>query len=151
MRTGHMSVSGLSITFALLLALWEVYFFGFAGDRALGPLDGTLGLFTPERLGFNMAWLTWAYLSFQLISIPFALPSARTRFIGVLDGMASLVPLAVVLVVVFGKSNLLGTPQRWETAILLILVTATDLFGGYAFNIALSRRMFDIGSTQPSA
>ena len=51
----------------------------------------------------------------------------------------------------FGKSNLLGTPQRWETAILLILVTATDLFGGYAFNIALSRRMFDIGSTQPSA
>ena len=151
MRTGHMSVSGLSITFALLLALWEVYFFGFAGERAAGPLDGTLGLFTPERLGFNMAWLTWAYLSFQLISIPFALPSARTRFIGVLDGMASLVPLAVVLVVVFGKSNLLGTPQRWETAILLILVTATDLFGGYAFNIALSRRMFDIGGAQPSA
>jgi len=151
MRTGHMSVSGLSITFALLLALWEVYFFGFAGERAAGPLDGTLGLFTPERLGFNVAWLTWAYLSFQLISIPFALPTARTRFIGVLDGMASLVPLAVVLVVVFGKTNLLGTPQRWETAIMLILVTATDLFGGYAFNIALSRRMFDIGSTQPSA
>jgi hypothetical protein len=151
MRTGHMSVSGLSITFALLLALWEVYFFGFAGERALGPLDGTLGIFTPERLGFNVAWLAWAYLSFQLISIPFALPSARTRFIGVLDGMASLVPLAVVLVVVFGKSNLLGTPQRWETAILLFLVTATDLFGGYAFNIALSRRMFDIGSTQSAA
>src|ERR1700694_261980 len=109
MRTGHMSVSGLSITFALLLALWEVYFFGFAGEHLLGPLDGTIGLFTPERLGFNMAWLTWAYLSFQLISIPFALPTARTRFIGVLDGMASLVPLAVVLVVVFGKSNLLRT------------------------------------------
>ncbi len=73
----HLSVSGLSIMFALLLALWEVYFFGFAGEH---------GLFTSERLGFNIAWLTWAYLSFQLISIPFALPTARTRFIGVLDG-----------------------------------------------------------------
>jgi hypothetical protein len=151
MRQGGMSVSGLSITFALLLALWEVYFFGFAGEHLLGSLDGTIGFFTPERLGFNMAWLIWGYLSFQLISIPFALPTARTRFVGVLDGMASLVPLAVVLVVVFGKSNLLGTPQRWEAAILLILVTATDLFGGYAFNIALSRRMFDIGGAQPSA
>jgi hypothetical protein len=151
MRQGGMSVSGLSITFALLLALWEVYFFGFAGEHLLGSLDGTIGFFTPERLGFNMAWLAWAYLSFQLISIPFALPTARTRFVGVLDGMASLIPLAIVLVVVFGKSNLLGTPQRWEAAILLILVTATDLFGGYAFNIALSRRMFDIGGAQPSA
>jgi hypothetical protein len=151
MRKSHVSVSGLSIVFALLLALWEVYFFGFAGEHVLGRLDGTVGFFTPERLGFNIAWLIWAYLSFQLISIPFALPTARTRFIGVLDGMASLVPLAVVLVVVFGKSNLLGTPQRWETAILLILVTGTDLFGGYAFNIALSRRMFDIGGTQSAA
>jgi hypothetical protein len=151
MRQGGMSVSGLSITFALLLALWEVYFFGFAGEHLLGSLDGTIGFFTPERLGFNMAWLAWAYLSFQLISIPFALPTARTRFVGVLDGMASLIPLAIVLVVVFGKSNLLGTPQRWEAAILLILVTATDLFGGYAFNIALSRRMFDVGGAQPSA
>ena len=151
MRQGGMSVSGLSITFALLLALWEVYFFGFAGEHLLGSLDGTIGFFTPERLGFNMAWLAWGYLSFQLISIPFALPTARTRFVGVLDGMASLIPLAVVLVVVFGKSNLLGTPQRWEAAILLILVTATDLFGGYAFNIALSRRMFDVGGAQPSA
>jgi hypothetical protein len=151
MRKSHLSVSGVSIILALLLALWELYFFGFGGEHLLGWLDGTIGLFSPERLGFNMAWITWAYLSFQLISIPFALPTARTRFIGVLDGMASLVPLAVVLVVVFGKTNLLGTPQRWETAILLILVTATDLFGGYAFNIALSRRMFDIGSTQSSA
>ena len=151
MRQGRMSVSGLSIIFALLLALWEVYFFGFAGEHLLGRLDGTVGFFTPERLGFNMAWLIWGYLSFQLISIPFALPTARTRFIGVLDGMASLIPLAVVLVVVFGKSNLLGTPQRWEAAILLILVTATDLFGGYAFNIALSRRMLDFGGAPSSS
>jgi hypothetical protein len=147
MRKGHLSVAGLSIVFALLLALWEVYFFGFAGEHLLGRLEGTVGWFTPDRLGFNIAWVVWAYLSFQLISIPFALPTATTRFLGVLDGMASLVPLAVALVVVFGKSNLLGTPQRWEAAILLILVTATDLFGGYAFNIALSRRMFDIGGT----
>ena len=103
-----------------------------------------LGFFTPNRLGFNLAWLTAGYLTYQLISIPFALPAARGRFIGVVDGMASLVPLAVVLVVVFGKPYLLGTPERWETAILLMGVTAVDLFGGYAFNIALSRRTFDV-------
>ena len=144
------SIGGLSITFALLLALWEVYFFGFAGEHRLGSLDGSLGWFTPDRLGFNMAWLAWGYLSFQLISIPFTLPASGSRFIGVIDGLASLVPLAVVLVVVFGRQNLLGTAPRWEAAILLIFVTATDLFGGYAFNIALSRRMFDI-SAPPSS
>ena len=140
MRRSHLSVSGLSILFALLLALWEIYFFGFAG----GP-DGAPSWFTPDRIGFNLAWLTWAYLSYQLLSIPFALPSVGNRFIGVLDGMASLAPLAVVLVVVFGRQHLLNTPQRWEAAILLMFVTATDLFGGYAFNIALSRRIFDVG------
>ena len=144
MHRAHLSLSGLSIAFALLLALWEVYFFGFAGEHLFGPLEGTLGWFTPNRLGFNMAWLAWAYLSFQLISIPFALPTSGNRFVGVVDGMASLVPLAIVLVVVFGKHNLLGTEQRWEAPILLIFVTATDLFGGYAFNIALSRRIFDV-------
>jgi hypothetical protein len=144
------SIGGLSITFALLLALWEVYFFGFAGEHRLGSQEGSLGWFTPDRLGFNMAWLAWGYLSFQLISIPFALPASGSRFIGVIDGLASLVPLAVVLVVVFGRQNLLATAPRWEAAILLIFVTATDLFGGYAFNIALSRRMFDI-SAPPSS
>jgi hypothetical protein len=141
----------MSVLLALLLALWEVYFFGFAGDHLFSRLEGTLGWFTSDRLGFNLAWLAWAYLTYQLISIPFALPTARTRFLGVFDGMASLVPLAVVLVVIFGKSNLLGTPQRWEAAILLLFVTATDLFGGYAFNIALSRRTFDVGVPPPSS
>src|SRR5262249_43291479 len=137
-----LSISGLSILLALLLALWEVYFFGFAGQRLLGNLEGTLGWFTPDRLGSNMAWLVWVYLSYQLISIPFSVPSGGIRFIGVIDGMASLVPLAIAVVVVFGRHDLLGTGPRWEAAILLILVTATDLFGGYAFTIALSRRMF---------
>ena len=144
------SISGLSITFALLLALWEVYFFGFAGEHRLGSLEGSLGWFTPDRLGFNMAWLAWGYLSFQLISIPFALPASGSRFIGVIDGLASLVPLAVMLVIVFGRQNLLATEPRWEAAIILIFVTATDLFGGYAFNIALSRRMFDISAPASS-
>ena len=137
-----LSISGLSILFAVLLALWEVYFFGFAGQRLLGNLEGTLGWFTPDRLGSNMAWLVWAYLSYQLISIPFSLPRGGIRFIGVIDGLASLVPLSIAVVVVFGRHDLLGTGQRWEAAILLILVTATDLLGGYAFTIALSRRMF---------
>jgi hypothetical protein len=48
--------------------------------------------------------------------------------------------------VLFGKSELLRTPQHWEAAFLLLFVTAVDLFGGYTFNIALSRRMFDVGA-----
>jgi hypothetical protein len=138
-----MSVSGLSTTLAMGLALWEVYFFFFAGSA--GRLGGSLGLFTPDRLGFNMAWLVLVYLSYQLISIPFTLPTAGHRFIGVIDGMASLVPLVIALVVLFGKPELLATEGRWEAAILLACVSMADLFGGYAFNIALSRRIFDVG------
>jgi hypothetical protein len=143
----HLSTASLSILLAVGLALWEVYFFWAAGSGFLGSLEGTLGLFTPNRLGFNLAWVASIYLAYQLISIPFALPGARGRFIGVVDGMASLLPLAVVLIVVFGKSQLLGTPERWEAAFLLMFVNLVDLFGGYAFNIALSRRMFDITPT----
>jgi hypothetical protein len=142
MRRGGLSIAGVSILFALGLAAWEVYFFWFAGS--FPEMNGRLGLFTPERLGFNMAWLAAIYLTFQLISIPFSLPAAGNRFTGVLDGMASLVPLAVVLIVVFGKPELLGTPQRWEAALLLIFITIVDLFGGYTFNIALSRRTMDV-------
>jgi hypothetical protein len=143
MRRGF-SISGLSIFLALALAAWEVYFFWYGGQRLLGDLHGSLGWFTPDRLGFNLAWLVTLYLTFQLISIPFALPASKDRFVGVLDGMASLVPLAVMVVVVFGKPELLVTRERWEAAILLLVVNAADLFGGYAFNIALSRRMFDV-------
>jgi hypothetical protein len=146
----NLSVSGLSILMALLLAAWELYFFGYAGQHLLGNMEGSLGWFTPDRLGFNLAWITWAYLSFQLISIPFSQQGGRNRFISVIDGMASLVPLLVAIVVVFGKSELLTTSRHWETAILLILVTATDLFGGYAFNIALSRRTLDFGGAAPA-
>jgi hypothetical protein len=149
MHRFNLSVSGLSTSLAMGLALWEVYFFFFAGS--VSGLEGTLGLFTPNRLGFNIAWLTLIYLSYQLISIPFALPTAGHRFIGVVDGMASLVPLVVVLVVLFGKSQLLNTEGRWEAAILLAGVSMADLFGGYAFNIALSRRIFDIGGAGPSS
>ena len=96
-----------------------------------------------------MAWLAVLYLTYQLISIPFSLPSAGNRFIGVVDGMASLVPLAVVLIVVFGKPELVGTPQRWEAALLLIFITVVDLFGGYTFNLALSRRTMDVTPGSP--
>ena len=148
MRGFKMSVSGLSTTLAMGLALWEVYFFFFAGSA--GRLGGSLGLFTPDRLGFNMAWLVLVYLSYQLISIPFTLPTAGHRFIGVVDGMASLVPLVIALVVLFGKPELLATEGRWEAAILLACVSMADLFGGYAFNIALSRRIFDVGGASAS-
>jgi hypothetical protein len=145
MRRGRFSIAGVSVLFAVGLALWEVYFFWFAG---LFPwLEAGL---TPERLGFNMAWLAAIYLTFQLISIPFALPSANGRFIGVIDGMASLLPLAVVLVAVFGKPYLIGSGARWEAAFLLIFITLVDLFGGYTFNIALSRRTMDVAPAAPA-
>ena len=144
MGRGRLSVAGMSVLFALGLALWEVYFFWFAGSFPM------LGLFTTERLGFNVAWLAAIYLTFQLISIPFALPSASGRFIGVVDGMASLLPLAVVLVAVFGKPYLIGSGARWEAAFLLIFITLVDLFGGYTFNIALSRRTMDVAPAAPS-
>jgi hypothetical protein len=139
----------MSVLFALALAVWEIYFFWFAGS--FKSLEGSLGLFTTDRLGLNLAWLVSIYLTFQLLSIPFSLPTAANRFIGVVDGMASLIPLAVVLVVVFGKPQLLGTGQRWEAAFLLIFVTLVDLFGGYAFNIALSRRIMDVAAPPPPA
>jgi len=138
------SISGLSILMALALGLWEWYFF-FHGGNAEGPL----GWFTPNRLGFNLAWLALVYISFQLLSIPFALRSSKERFIGVIDGMASLVPFGITLIVIFGKPELLGTPQRWEAAFLLLFIAAIDLFGGYMFNLALSRRMMDVAGPSP--
>ena len=149
MKRHHLSISGLSTLMALLLALWEVYFFFYAGSA--GRMEGTLGWFTPDRLGFNMAWLTLVYLTYQLISIPFALPTAGSRFIGVVDGMASLVPLVIVFIVMFGRPQLLNTQGRWEAAFLLAGMCMVDLFGGYAFNIALSRRIFDVGGATPSS
>ena len=96
-------------------------------------------------MGFNLAWLALIYISFQLLSIPFALRASKERFIGVVDGLASIVPLGITLVVIVGKPELLGTPQRWEAAFLLLFIAAVDLFGGYTFNLALSRRMMDVG------
>ena len=95
-------------------------------------------------MGFNLAWLAVVYISFQLLSIPFALRASKERFIGVLDGLASMVPLGVSLIVIVGKPELLDTPQRWEAAFLLLFIAAVDLFGGYTFNLALSRRMMDV-------
>ena len=134
------SVSGTSIFMALALGLWEWFFF-FYGGRWEGPL----GWFTAERLGFNLAWLAVVYISFQLLSIPFALRASKERFIGVLDGLASMAPLGVSLIVIVGRPELLETPQRWEAAFLLLFIAAIDLFGGYTFNLALSRRMMDVG------
>jgi hypothetical protein len=128
----------LSILMALALALVEWAFFFQAANW-----EGPSGPFAPDRLGFHLAWLTLVYLSFQLLTIPLAV-GARDRFVGVLDGMASVVPLGVSLVAIFGKPELLGTPERWEAAFLLLLIAAVDLFGGFMFNIALSRRTMDV-------
>jgi len=83
-------------------------------------------------MGLDLAWITFTYLSFQLVSIPFAIGASKDRFIGVLDWMASLVGLGVTLVVIFGKPEYFDTPERWEVAFLLLCITGTDLLGGYA-------------------
>jgi hypothetical protein len=145
MMMPRLSVSGLSILAALVLAVWEWFFFFYAGN-----LESTFGLLSPNRLGLDLAWIAFFYLSVQLVSIPFAVGASRDRFIGLLDGMASLLPLGISLVVIFGKSELLVTPGRWEAAFLLFGIAATDLFGGYAINIALSRRMMDVAGPVPT-
>jgi hypothetical protein len=138
----QLSISGLSILLALALALWEWLFFF--------HIDTGWGWFASGRLGLDLAWITFIYLSFQLVSIPFAMGATRDRFMGVIDGMASLVPLGVSLVVIFGKPEYLDTPEKWEAAFLLLCVAATDLLGGYAINIALSRRMMDLAAPAPA-
>jgi hypothetical protein len=64
--------------------------------------------------------------------------------------LSTAVPLTVVLIVVFGKPHLIGTAPRWEAAFLLIFITMVDLFGGYTFNIALSRRTMDVTPVAPA-
>jgi hypothetical protein len=142
---GHVSLSGLSVLMALGLAAWEVYFFWGADRGLMGPLDGKFGIFTPDRLGFNVAWLVLIYLSYQLISIPFAM-TYREQIIGVLDGLASVVPLIVAAVAMVGHPELLKTTGRWEAAILLVFMSLADLIGGFAITIGLSRRTIGFGA-----
>jgi hypothetical protein len=144
-KVSHFSLSGISVLLALGLAAWEVYFFWGAGRNLLGSLDGSVGVFTPGRLGFNMAWLVLVYLSYQLISIPFAM-TYREQIIGVLDGLASVVPLLVAAVAMIGHPELLKTPGRWEAAVLLVLMSLADLIGGFAITIGLSRRTIGFGA-----
>ena len=135
----NLSISGLSIGLAVALAVWEVLFFYFGWE-------GFFSLVAPDRLGFHLAWMTSIYLSFQLISIPFALRTTKGRLIGIFDGIASMLPLLIVVIVIFGKPQLLNSSERWESALLLMFVTLVDLFGGYAVNMALSRRMVEVGT-----
>src|SRR5437016_14590043 len=114
MRRLHLSVSGISILLALSLAAWEYYFFWYGGTHALGSLDGRLGWFTPNRLGFNLTWLAAIYLTYQLISIRFALPGPQNRFIGVVDGLTSLVPQPLVTVVMIGRPQVPQSPEHWD-------------------------------------
>ena len=103
----------------------------------------------PDRLYLIASASLWrgSLLSIflQLLTIPLAV-GGRDRFIGVVDGMASVVPFGVSLVVIFGKPELLGTPTRWGAAFLLAAIAAVDLFGGYMLNIALSRRTMEVAS-----
>jgi hypothetical protein len=143
-KKGHISLSGISVFLAVLLAGCEGYFFWGAGRDLFGSLDGSLGIFTPDRLGFNMAWLVFVYLSYQIISIPFSMAN-REQFIGVLDGLASVLPLVVAAIGIFDRFETLKTGHRGEAAILLVLVSLADLIGGFAITIGLSRRTIGFG------
>ena len=45
----------------------------------------------------------------------------------------------------------LSTPERWETSFLRMFVNVADVFGGYAFGILLSRRIFDVNTLLSSS
>jgi hypothetical protein len=139
-------VTYFSIILALLLTAFEVYFFWFSARGALGPLDGMVGIFTPDRVGVNIAWLATLYISMQLLSIPFGQQHSGIRFIGVLDGMVSLLPLSVVLIALIKNQEQLIAHQHFEVALILAFVNIVDLFGGYVFTIALSQRTLDFAN-----
>jgi len=145
-REAGRAVASFSICMALGLAAWEVYYFWFAGRGLLGPLEGTLGLFTPDRVGMNVAWLCVIYISLQLLSIPFAVSTPGGRFSSVLDGMASIVPLMVVVIYLLGGRGATMDSAKVEIALLLVVVNLVDLFGGYIFTISLSRRSVDLNN-----
>ena len=64
MRRSHVSIAGLSVLFALGLAAWEVYFFWLGGTRFFGSLEGSVGIFTPDRLaGFRAMIPSWTAAS----------------------------------------------------------------------------------------
>src|SRR5262245_34423747 len=50
----NLSISGVSVGMAVALAIWEVLFFFF----------GWFAVAYPDRLGFQLAWMTTIYLSF---------------------------------------------------------------------------------------
>jgi hypothetical protein len=140
-RHHGVSLSGISVLLALALTAFEIVFFWGVGANALGP-NGPL--FSADRLGFTMAWIVFIYLGVQLITIPFA-NTYREQFLGVLDGLASVVPLVVAAVAIIGHPELLQTEPRWEAAILLLLCSLADLVGGFAITIGLSRRTIGFG------
>jgi hypothetical protein len=151
LKKRHFSLSGGSLLLALGLAAWEVYFFWGTEEHLIGLLEqylgisSPLGIFTPDRLGFNMAWLIFFYLAYQLISIHFAVTHQEHQTVGVLDGLASVIPLLVAAIAIFDHAEVLKTFDRWEATVLLVLLSLADLIGGFAITIALSRRMIGFG------
>ena len=107
-------------------------------------MEGSVGLFTPNRLGFNLAWLAAIYLTFQLLnSIRLAdrgNPICRCgRRLGLAGAARDRGGGGIRQARVDRHAAAVGM------AFLLIFVTMVDLFGGYMFNIALSRRTMDVG------
>lgn len=145
-REAGRAVASFSICMALGLAAWQIYYFWFAGRGVMGPLEGSVGLFTPDRVGLNVAWLCVIYLTLQLLSIPFAVSSPGGRFSSVLDGMASIVPLFVVVIYLLGGLGATFDRTKFEVALILVVVNLVDLFGGYVFTISLSRRSVDLNN-----
>lgn len=136
------SMSKISICLALLLSVWQIYFFWLSGRSLMGPLDGVIGIFKEDRVGMNLAWLMLIYLSVQLISIPFTSGMTGARFLGALDAMASMVPLIIVVIAIVSGAALMSA-DKIEAALLLLVVNLVDIFGGYIFTIALSRKVVD--------
>jgi len=124
----------LSILMALALAVFEWAFFFQAANW-----EGPSAPFAPERLGFDLAWLTLVYLSFHSPRSrgerPFRRSVGRDGVRGSTRGFTCCD---------LRKAGTPGHAAAVGAAFLLLLVAAIDLFGGFMFNIALSRRTMDV-------
>ena len=62
-----LGMSGLSTIQSILFATWVYYYFWIVPQR-VGDAKIWLGIFTPERVPFNMAWIAIGYLTIGVMA-----------------------------------------------------------------------------------
>ena len=123
MRRLHLSVSGISILLALSLAAWEYYFFWYGGTHALGSLEGRLGWFTANRLGYGGFQVGLA----AMILAGFYWPLVYWTLEGMEVGLLALIVTLAATALITGKRPvvtyaLLGAGTFVRTDFLVVLL-----------------------------